>query len=245
MYIDQIDRNRIPRHVAIIMDGNGRWAKQRGWERTMGHQEGAQKAHEIMESAVRLGVDYLTLYTFSTENWNRPADEITALMTLLLQHLEEELFMKYNARFRVIGDIGRLPQPVQDAIAQLEDKTRNNKATCMVLALSYSSQWEVQRAVQNMAQDAVDGKLKPSEITNQTINQYLQTNFMPEPELLIRTGGEQRLSNFLLLQSAYSELYFTQTFWPDFDEDEFCKAIYDYQQRERRFGKTSEQVENQ
>jgi len=243
MYKDRIDRTRIPRHVAIIMDGNGRWAKARGMERTMGHQEGAQKAHEVMEAAVRLGIDYLTLYTFSTENWNRPATEVSALMSLLMKHLEEELFMKHNARFRTIGDIQRLPAEVQDAVHHLEDVTRNNTATCMVLALSYSSRWELTRAVQQIAEEVKDGRLQPADVDEATINSHLTTHFMPEPELLIRTGGEQRLSNYLLWQCAYSEFYFTDVYWPDFDEEQLCKAIYDYQHRQRRFGKTGEQVE--
>ncbi len=242
MYIDQVDKTRIPRHVAIIMDGNGRWAKSRGMERTMGHQAGAQKAHEIMETAVKLGVGYLTLYTFSTENWSRPADEVAALMALLMKHLEEELFMKYDARFRVIGDIDRLPQNVQDSVRYLEERTRGNKATCMVLALSYSSKWEITKAVRDIATEVKSGILQPADIDERVIDNHLETRFMPEPELLIRTGGEERLSNFLLWQSAYSEFYFTPVYWPDFGEDEFCKALCDYQHRQRRFGKTGEQV---
>lgn len=242
MYYEQVDKTRIPRHVAVIMDGNGRWAKARGLERTAGHQEGAQKAHEVMEAAVRLGIDYLTLYTFSTENWNRPADEVAALMALLLTHLEEELFMKHNARFRVIGDIARLPQVVQDAIHHLEDVTRNNTATCMVLALSYSSKWELTEATKRIAREVKEGRLNPEDITDETINSHLATDFMPDPELLIRTGGEQRLSNYLLWQCAYTEFYFTDAYWPDFGQEELCRAICDYQQRERRFGKTGEQI---
>lgn len=244
-YREKIDRNRVPRHVAIIMDGNGRWATSRGMERTMGHQQGAQQVHLIMEEAVRLGLDYLTLYTFSTENWNRPADEVSALMSLLLQHLEEELFMKNNVRFRVIGEIERLPQNVQDALNELIDHTKNNKNTCMVLALSYSSKWELTKATRDIANDVKAGKLDIDDISEDKINDYLETRFMPEPELLIRTGGEQRLSNFLLWQSAYTEFYFTDTYWPDFSEEDLCKAICDYQNRQRRFGKTEEQVENE
>ena len=245
MYIDQVDRNRVPRHIAIIMDGNGRWAKAQGMERTMGHQAGAQKAHEIMETAVKLGVDYLTLYTFSTENWNRPVDEVSALMAILLKHLEEELFMKHNARFRVVGDIARLPENVQEAVHYLENRTKDNTATCMVLALSYSSKWELTKAVREMAQEVKDGKLDPDGIDEDTVGRHLETHFMPDPELLIRTGGEERLSNFLLWQCAYSEFYFTPVYWPDFGEDELCKAICDYQHRQRRFGKTGEQVEKE
>lgn len=241
-YIDKIDMTKIPGHIAIIMDGNGRWAKARGLERSMGHQAGADTVHNIMESAVKLGVKYLTLYTFSTENWNRPADEVAALMALLLKHLEEELFMKYSARFKVVGDTERLPKEVQAACKELEEKTKNNTATCMVLALSYSSRWEITKALKKIATKTADGTLKPEEITEETISQHLETAFMPDPDLVIRTSGELRLSNYLLWQSAYSEFYFTQTLWPDFDEEELCKAIHDYQNRERRFGKTGEQV---
>ncbi|MBO4564494.1 MAG: isoprenyl transferase [Bacteroidaceae bacterium] len=238
----QLDLNRIPRHIAIIMDGNGRWAKARGMERTFGHQQGAQQVHEIMEEAVNLGVDYLTLYTFSTENWNRPIEEVATLMALVLQHLEVELFMKNNARFKVIGDFGRLPQIVQDGLTHLTEVTKNNTKTCMVLALSYSSKWELTKAMQDIAAEVEAGKIKSTDITEETIDQHLETKNMPEPELMIRTGGELRLSNFLLWQCAYSEFYFTDVYWPDFTIDEFRKAIADYQGRQRRYGKTGEQI---
>ena len=238
----QLDLNRIPRHIAIIMDGNGRWAKARGQERTVGHQQGAQQVHEIMEEAVRLGVDYLTLYTFSTENWNRPKEEITALMALLLQHLDEDTFMKNNARFKVIGDVQRLSPIVQDAVAHLAEITKNNTNTCMVVALSYSSKWELTKAMQDIAAEVEQGKLKSTDITEETINPHLETKGMPEPELMIRTGGELRLSNYLLWQCAYSEFYFTDVYWPDFTIDEFRKAIADYQGRQRRYGKTGDQI---
>jgi len=238
----QLDLNRIPRHIAIIMDGNGRWAKARGQERTVGHQQGAQQVHEIMEEAVRLGVDYLTLYTFSTENWNRPKEEITALMALLLQHLDEDTFMKNNARFKVIGDVQRLSQIVQDAVRHLEEITKNNTNTCMVVALSYSSKWELTKAMKDIAAEVEQGKLKSTDITEEAINQHLETKGMPEPELMIRTGGELRLSNYLLWQCAYSEFYFTDVYWPDFTIDEFHKAIADYQGRQRRYGKTGDQI---
>lgn len=237
-----IDLTRIPRHIAIIMDGNGRWAQARGMERAMGHQQGAQQAHVVMEEAVRLGVDYLTLYTFSTENWLRPPAEIATLMALLLEHLKEELFMKHNARFRVVGDRARLPENVQTAVRDMEKITERNTGTCMVLALSYSAKWEICQAVQSMAREVENGTLKPNDIEESTIAQHLETSFMPDPELLIRTGGEQRISNFLLWQCAYSEFYFTPVHWPDFDEAELRKAIIDYQHRQRRFGKTGEQV---
>ncbi len=238
----QLDKNRIPRHIAIIMDGNGRWAKARGMERAMGHQQGAQQVHEIMEEAVRLGVDYLTLYTFSTENWNRPVDEVSALMNLLLQHLEEEVFMKNNARFDVIGDIGRLPQVVQDALNHLIQLTKDNTNTCMVLALSYSSKWEITKAMRELAKEVKEDRLAWENIDEQMINSRLETRKMPEPELMIRTGGEQRLSNFLLWQCAYSEFYFTDVYWPDFTIEEFHKAIADFQHRQRRYGKTGDQI---
>ena len=233
---------RVPRHIAIIMDGNGRWAKARGKERTYGHQEGVERVKDIMTAAVNLGVEYLTLYTFSTENWNRPADEVAALMALLLKHLEEELFIKKNARFRVIGDKSRLPQAVQDVCNYMEERTKNHTKTCMVLALSYSSKWEITNAVQKIAQEVKEGTLAADAINEETISQHLATNFMPDPELMIRTGGEERLSNYLLWQLAYSELYFTNCLWPEFTEEEFYKAIVDYQNRQRRFGKTGEQV---
>lgn len=242
MYKEQVDKTRVPRHIAIIMDGNGRWAQAQGKERTYGHQAGAERVHDIMTAAVNLGVDYLTLYTFSTENWNRPEAEIAALMALLLKHLEEELFMKKNARFRVIGDTERLPKVVQDACTYLEERTKGNTGTCMVLALSYSSKWEITEAVKHIAQQVKEGTLTPDNINEEVISQHLSTNFMPDPELMIRTGGEERLSNYLLWQCAYSEFYFTPTYWPDFDEEELCHAIVDYQGRQRRFGKTGEQV---
>lgn len=242
MYQEQIDMTRVPRHIAIIMDGNGRWAKARGRERTFGHQEGVERVKEIMTAAVNLGVEYLTLYTFSTENWNRPADEVAALMALLLKHLEEELFIKKNARFRVIGDKSRLPQAVQDVCNYMEERTKKHTKTCMVLALSYSSKWEITNAVQQIAQEVKDGTMAVESINEETISQHLATNFMPDPELMIRTGGEERLSNYLLWQCAYSEFYFTNLYWPDFTEDEFHKAIVNYQSRQRRFGKTGEQV---
>lgn len=244
-YKEQVDYSRLPHHIAIIMDGNGRWANARGMERTMGHQEGAQIVHDIMTAATAMGIDYLTLYTFSTENWNRPEQEVSALMAILLQHLEEELFMKNNARFLTIGEITRLPQIVQDAIQHLKDVTSKNTGTCLVLALSYSSRWEMAKAVKTIAQKVASGEIVAEDINESTIDHYLETSFMPEPELMIRTGGEQRLSNFLLHQSAYTELYFTDIYWPDFNEEELCKAICDYQGRQRRFGKTEAQVEEQ
>ena len=242
LYSEQIDRDRIPAHVAIIMDGNGRWAKQRGQVRSMGHQAGAETVHVIAEEAAKLGVKYLTLYTFSTENWNRPQDEVNALMALLMESIEEEIFMKNNICFRIIGDTEKLPSMVLERLNKCIERTSVNTGMCLTLALSYSSKWEITHAMKQIAQKVKDGDLVVDEITDQTIDQHLSTHFMPDPELLIRTGGEIRLSNYLLWQCAYSELYFCDTFWPDFKEEELCKAIYDYQGRERRFGKTSEQI---
>lgn len=241
-YKDLIDKSRIPAHIAIIMDGNGRWAKQRGHARSFGHQAGAETVHVIAEEAARLGVKYLTLYTFSTENWKRPAEEVSALMALLMDSIEEETLMKNNIRFRIIGEKDKLPVNVAERLQQCIKRTSVNTGMCLVLALSYSSKWELTEAVKQIAAQVARQKLAVDEITDKTIDQYLATSFMPDPDLLIRTGGEIRLSNYLLWQCAYSELYFCDTYWPDFKSEEFCKAIYDYQQRERRFGKTSEQL---
>lgn len=241
-YKELIDKSRIPAHIAIIMDGNGRWAKQRGEARSFGHQAGAETVHVIAEEAARLGVKYLTLYTFSTENWKRPAEEVSALMHLLMDSIEEETLMKNNIRFRIIGEMAKLPVHVAERLEQCIAHTSGNTGMTLVLALSYSSKWEITNAVKQIAEQVASHKLAINDITDQTIDKYLETRFMPDPDLLIRTGGELRLSNYLLWQCAYSELYFCDTFWPDFKEEEFCKAIYDYQQRERRFGKTSEQL---
>lgn len=189
-----------------------------------------------------LGVKFLTLYTFSTENWNRPADEVAALMSLILTSLEEELFMKNNVRLRIIGDLTRVPQVVQDSILALQQRTSVNTGMTMVIALSYSSRWEITKAVQDIANEVNTGTLNPEDINEEMIAQHLTTNFMPDPDLLIRTGGEVRLSNYLLWQCAYTEFYFCDTFWPDFHEEDLCQAIAWFQNRERRFGKTSEQV---
>ena len=243
-YKEQIDKTRIPAHVAIIMDGNGRWAKLRGHERSYGHQAGAETVHIIAEEAARLGVQFLTLYTFSTENWNRPSNEVAALMSLLFESIEEETFMKNNIRFQIVGDIEKLPLNVQERLQQCIEHTSQNSGMTLVLALSYSSHWELTQATRKIAALVAQGKLAIEDIEADTISAHLATNFMPNPDLLIRTGGELRLSNYLLWQCAYSELYFCDTFWPDLREEEFCKAICDFQQRERRFGKTSEQVSN-
>ena len=245
MTIDtNIDMNRIPRHIAIIMDGNGRWATERGKQRSYGHQAGVEAVRKITSECTRLGVEYLTLYTFSTENWNRPADEVAALMGLVLTSLEDEIFMKNNVRFRVIGDLDRLPAEVQEKLHETMEHTKDNSAMTMVVALSYSSKWEITRAVRDIAAEAKAGKINIDEIDEDTVARHMQTAFMPDPDLLIRTGGEVRISNYLLWQIAYAELYFCDTYWPDFDEACLHKAIASYQSRQRRFGKTEAQVEN-
>lgn len=241
----QLDMTRIPEHIAIIMDGNGRWAQQRGKERSYGHQAGVEAVKRITSESAKLGVKYLTLYTFSTENWNRPADEVAALMGLILTSLEDELFMKNDVRFRVIGNVSRMPESVVQKLRETEEHTANNTTMTLVVALSYSSKWEITKAMRDIATEVKQGTLSVDAIDDTTISQHLATNFMPDPELLIRTGGELRISNYLLWQIAYSELYFCDTFWPDFDEAALHEAIANYQQRQRRFGKTEAQVENE
>ena len=242
---------RIPRHIAIIMDGNGRWATERGKDRSFGHQEGVEAVKRITKECTRLGVKYLTLYTFSTENWNRPATEINALMGLVLTALEDEIFMKNNVRFRVIGDRKRLPENVQQKLVETEAHTANNSSMTMVVALSYSSRWEIIEAMRRTAADALRQKpdFQTADIdklfTEEAFARNLETAFMPDPDLLIRTGGEVRLSNYLLWQAAYTELYFCDTYWPDFDADALHKAIISYQSRQRRFGKTEAQIEKE
>lgn len=240
----QIDYSRIPQHIAIIMDGNGRWAAEKGQQRSYGHQAGVESVRRITSACTRLGVKYLTLYTFSTENWNRPQNEVAALMGLVLSSLEDEIFMKNNVRFRVIGDLQRLPKDVQEKLKQTEEHTKNNTTMTMVVALSYSSRWEIVNAVRKIATAIKTGTLSKDDITEERMNQYMETAFMPDPDLLIRTGGELRISNFLLWQIAYSELYFCSTYWPDFSEKDLQRAIIDYQSRQRRFGKTEQQIEN-
>lgn len=240
--MQQLDSSRMPAHIAIIMDGNGRWAKAKGLPRTAGHVEGVATVKKITEEATRLGVKYLTLYTFSTENWNRPQEEVEALMHLVLTNLEEEIFVKNNVRFRVIGEMERLPERVQRRLAECEERTAVNTGMTMVVALSYSSRWELARAARLLADKVRDGEMSSGDITEETLAAQLTTQFMPDPDLLIRTGGELRISNYLLWQCAYSEFYFTDEYWPDFNEESFRKAIADYQQRQRRYGKTGEQV---
>ncbi|MBO5466616.1 MAG: isoprenyl transferase [Prevotella sp.] len=242
---EQLDMNRIPQHIAIIMDGNGRWASERGKQRSYGHQAGVDAVRTITSECTRLGVKYLTLYTFSTENWNRPADEVAALMGLVLTSLEDEIFMKNNVRFRVIGDLSRIPEEVRAKLHATEEHTAGNTAMTMVVALSYSSKWEITKAVKEIATEVKEGKIAVEDVDDEMMSRHMETNFMPDPELLIRTGGELRISNYMLWQIAYSELYFCDTYWPDFDEDALHNAIASYQSRQRRFGKTEEQVENE
>ena len=254
-----MNKNNIPEHIAIIMDGNGRWAAAQGKPRKYGHQAGVETVRRITTECARLGVKYLTLYTFSTENWNRPADEVSALMGLVLTSLEDEIFMKNNVRFRVIGDMKRLPDEVQTRLQETMDHTAGNTSMTLVVALSYSSRWEITEAVKQIVAEVNDmkelprniiknvrtGGIRMEDITEETISQHLATNFMPDPDLLIRTGGELRVSNYLLWQIAYSELYFCDTYWPDFMEEDLHKAIESYQNRQRRFGKTESQVEEE
>ena len=241
----ELDMTRIPQHIAVIMDGNGRWAAERGKERSFGHQAGVDAVRRITSECTRLGVKFLTLYTFSTENWNRPEDEISALMGLVLSSLEDEIFMKNNVRFRVIGDVNRLPAPVRMKLYETEKHTAKNTAMTMVVALSYSSRWEITKAVRGIAMDVKDQRISESNIDEELVSRYMSTAFMPDPDLLIRTGGELRISNYLLWQIAYSELYFCDTYWPDFDNEDLHKAILNYQTRQRRFGKTEKQIEDQ
>ena len=242
---EELDMKRIPQHIAIIMDGNGRWATERNKPRSYGHQAGVDTVRRITSECTRLGVKYLTLYTFSTENWNRPSDEIAALMGLVLTSLEDEIFMKNNVRFQVIGDIDRLPAAVAGKLRETIEHTANNDTMTMVVALSYSARWELTEATKQIAAKVQKGELSIDDIDENAINNSLCTSFMPDPDLLIRTGGEFRISNYLLWQLAYSELYFCDTYWPDFSEANLHKAIADYQGRQRRFGKTEKQVETE
>ena len=222
-----LDSTRIPKHIAIIMDGNGRWETEKGKDRSYGHQAGVDTVRRITSECTRLGVKYLTLYTFSTENWNRPQYEISALMGLVLSSLEDEIFMKNNVRFRVIGDLKRLPEVVQQKLKETEEHTKNNDAMTMVVALSYSARWEITQATKAIAEKVANGQLSNDAITEDVLTAHMATSFMPDPELLIRTGGEERISNYLLWQIAYSELYFCGTYWPDFTEEDLRCAIED------------------
>lgn len=244
--ISQIDKNKLPQHIAIIMDGNGRWAKQRGKLRIFGHQNGVNAVRETVTTAAELGVKVLTLYAFSTENWNRPKREVDMLMSLLVNSLKKELklFTKNNISLRTIGNIQSLPKKAQKELNEVIDKTKNNTHLILNLALSYSSKEEIVNAVKNISKKIVNNQLSVEEIDENIINNHLYTRNLPNVDLVIRTSGEKRISNFLLWQIAYAELYFTKVFWPDFNKEEFYKAIIDYQQRERRFGKTSDQLKN-
>ncbi len=241
---DQINTERLPRHVAIIMDGNGRWARQRGMERNFGHEQGVNAVRNVIETAAELGLKYLTLYTFSTENWNRPDDEISALMGIMVQSLnnETETLVKNNVRLLAIGDLDRLANDVRERLSETIKVTSVSNGLNLVVALSYSSRWEIVNAARKLAADVTNGKSDPSNISEADFEKYLTTSGIPDPELMIRTSGELRISNFLLWQLAYTELYFTELLWPDFGKEDFYEAILDYQKRERRFGKTSEQV---
>ena len=243
-YQSQIDNARMPRHVAIIMDGNGRWAKKQGLARMYGHKQGVETVHRITETAAEMGIQYLTLYTFSTENWNRPKEEVDALMTLLVDTIAKETptLMKNNVRLLTIGDTERLPEGAKRKFEQCMEETSGNTGLRLVIALSYSARWEITNAMQVAVRKAQAGELKAEDVNEELVSSLMTTAGMPDPDLLIRTSGELRISNFLLWQLAYSELYFTDCLWPEFTEEEFCKAIVDYQHRERRFGKTSEQV---
>ena len=242
--IEKIDKNRLPRHVAIIMDGNGGWAKAKGKDRSFGHQEGVVSVRKIMDAVTQLGLKYLTLYTFSTENWNRPEEEVQALMSLLVSaiHRETPDMMKKNVRLTAIGDLSRLREDAYNTLQECIDTTSANTGTTLVLALSYSSRWEITRAARQLAQEVLEQKINPNDITEAMVSDHLTTKNIPDPDLLIRTGGEKRISNFLLWQLSYAEFFFTDVFWPDFREEELYEAILYYQQRERRFGKTSEQL---
>ena len=241
---DKIDLERLPRHIAIIMDGNGRWAQQQGKPRVFGHQIGVESVRETTEAATELGIEYLTLYTFSTENWNRPPEEVEALMTLLVDTIESELptLNKNGIRLAAIGNLKRLPARSQEKLAGAIEATNGNEKTTLVLALNYSSKWEIVDAAKQLAARVERGELTSADIDEATFVDALSTSGIPDPELLIRTSGESRLSNFLLWQVAYSEFYFTKTFWPDFRKPHLYRAILDYQHRQRRFGLIGEQV---
>lgn len=243
-YKQQIDKERLPRHVAIIMDGNGRWAKKQGLARVFGHKKGVETVHNITVAATELGIEYLTLYTFSTENWNRPKEEVDALMTLLVDTIAKETptLMNNNVRLQTIGDIDRLPDSTRQKFLGCIEQTSRNTGLTMIIALSYSARWEITEAMRKAVREAQAGQLRAEDVNEQLVSTLMTTAHMPDPDLLIRTSGEYRISNFLLWQLAYSELYFTDCLWPEFTEEEFYKAIVDYQKRERRFGKTSEQI---
>ncbi len=239
-----LNTKRLPRHVAIIMDGNGRWAKEQEKDRLYGHSHGVESVRSVTEGAAEMGIEYLTLYAFSTENWDRPQQEVMGLMALLVDTIRQEVatLNKNNIRLHVIGATDMLPESAQQALKEALDQTAHNTGLNMIVALSYSSRWELLLAVKNIAIDVKNGSLDAEAITDDVFKSYLCTKDFPDPELLIRTSGEHRISNFLLYQIAYSELYFTDTLWPDFRKEDLREALIDYQSRERRFGKTSEQL---
>ena len=243
-YKDQIDLTKVPQHVAIIMDGNGRWAQQKGEERVFGHINGVDSVRESLTAAGEIGVKYLTLYAFSTENWNRPKQEVDALMDLLVKTIASEVdkLNENSVKLQAIGDTSNLPESCQEALAGAIENTKNNTRVTLNLALSYSSKWEMTKAIQEIANQVKVKNILPSEINEELISSYLSSGNIPDPELLIRTSGETRISNFMLWQLAYAELYFTETLWPEFKKENFFEAILNYQNRERRFGKTSEQI---
>ncbi len=240
----KIKSDRLPSHVAIIMDGNGRWAKQRGLDRVFGHQQGVTALREVIETAAELGIGYLTLYAFSTENWGRPDEEVSALMGIMIQSLnnETDTMIKNNIRLRAIGDMDRLADDVRARLNETIALTSSGTGLNLVIAISYSSRWEIMEAARKMTVDVLNKKNDPGKLTEKDFERYLTTYGIPDPELMIRTSGELRISNFLLWQLAYTELYFTEKLWPDFGKEDFYNAIIDFQKRERRFGKTSEQV---
>ena len=241
---EDLDRNNIPKHIAIIMDGNGRWARKEGAIRTIGHENGVESVREAVEGSVELGVNFLTLYAFSTENWNRPKEEVETLMNILVNSVlnERETFMKQGIRLNTIGQLNQLPESCIQTLNQVCEETSNNTEMTLTLALSYSGRWDITTATKKIALDIKNGLIQPEDINDELITSYLSTKEIPDPELMIRTSGEMRISNFLLWQLAYSELYITQVLWPDFKKKNLADAILNYQSRERRFGKTSEQV---
>lgn len=245
--LDKIDKNRLPAHIAIIMDGNGRWAKARGLERGEGHKEGVSAIRKVVEAASKASIRYLTLYAFSTENWARPCEEVNGLMDLMVYAISKETpYLKKNGvKIRSIGDTERLPEYARTALEECMRETAAGTGLNLILALSYSSKWEITTASKRIAADVVNGVLQEKDIDEETLSNYLTTKGIPDPDLLIRTGGEQRISNFLLWQCAYSEFYFTDVYWPDFSEETFYESILNYQGRERRYGKTSEQIESE
>ena len=243
--LSQVDHNKLPRHIAIIMDGNGRWARERGEDRVYGHYEGVVSVREIVDACGAIGVEFLTLYAFSAENWNRPKQEVDALMELLVNTIRKEVddLKKNNVRLHVIGDFASLPEMAQHEMAEAMEMTSMNTGLNLILALSYSSRQEILMAAKKLAEMAAAGTLNPADINESVFRRCLDTAMFPDPELMIRTSGENRISNFLLYQLAYAELYFTPVHWPDFRKDNLYEALLDYQRRERRFGKTSEQIQ--